>query len=69
MQKDERDLLEVCRFELFEETVGNWLRSIIQRLEKERTLFDLDRSSLILGKISERAFVRSSLEEILVDLQ
>jgi hypothetical protein len=36
MQKDARDLLEVCRFELFEETVGNWLRSIIQRLEKER---------------------------------
>jgi hypothetical protein len=36
MQKGERDLLEVCRFELFEETVGNWLRSIIQRLEKER---------------------------------
>jgi hypothetical protein len=36
MQKDERDLLEVYRFELFEETVGNWLRSIIQRLEKER---------------------------------
>jgi hypothetical protein len=36
MQKDERDLLEVCRFELFEETVGNWLRSIIRRLEKER---------------------------------
>jgi hypothetical protein len=36
MQKDERDLLEVRRFELFEETVGNWLRSIIRRLEKER---------------------------------
>jgi hypothetical protein len=36
MQKDARDLLEVWRFELFEETVGSWLRSIIQRLEKER---------------------------------
>ena len=36
MQKDARDLLEVWRFELFEETVGSWLRSIIRRLEKEQ---------------------------------
>jgi hypothetical protein len=69
MQKDARDLLEVWRFELFEETVGSWLRSIIRVLRKSGWLFDLDRSSSILGKISERAFVRSSLEAILIDLE
>lgn len=38
-------------------------------LRKSGWLFDLDRSSSILGKISERAFVRSSLEAILIDLE
>jgi hypothetical protein len=37
MQKDERDLLEVLIFDEIEETVGAWLRAIIQRLEKEQT--------------------------------
>jgi hypothetical protein len=35
MRKDERDVSEILKFELFEETVGNWLRSIIKRLEEE----------------------------------
>ena len=37
MQKDERDLLEVLIFDEIEDTVGTWLRAIIQRLEKEQT--------------------------------
>ena len=36
MHEDERDLLEVLIFDEIEETVGAWLRAIIQRLEKER---------------------------------
>jgi hypothetical protein len=34
MRKDERDVSEILKFDLFEETVGNWLRSIIKRLEE-----------------------------------
>ena len=37
MHEDERDLLEVLIFDEIEETVGTWLRAIIQRLEKEQT--------------------------------
>jgi hypothetical protein len=37
MRKDERDVLEILRFDLFEETLGSWLRSIIKRLEEEGT--------------------------------
>jgi hypothetical protein len=37
MQEDERDRLEVLIFDEVEETVGTWLRAIIQRLEKEQT--------------------------------
>jgi len=37
MQEDERDVLEVLIFDEIEETVGTWLRAIIQRLEKEQT--------------------------------
>ena len=36
MQKDERDVLEVLIFDEIEETVGSWLRAIMQRLEKEQ---------------------------------
>lgn len=36
MQEDERDRLEVLIFDEIEETVGTWLRAIIQRLEKEQ---------------------------------
>ena len=36
MQEDERDLVEVLLFDEIEETVGAWLRTIIQRLEKEQ---------------------------------
>ena len=45
MHEDERDLLEVLIFNEIEETVGTWLRAIIQRLEKEQTaiLRDFDR--------------------------
>jgi hypothetical protein len=37
MQEDQRDLLEVFIFDEIEETVGPWLRTIIQRLEREQT--------------------------------
>jgi len=37
MQEDGHDVLEVLIFNEIEETVGNWLRTIIQRLEKEQT--------------------------------
>jgi hypothetical protein len=36
MQDDERDLLEIRIFDEIEETVGTWLRGIIQRLEKQQ---------------------------------
>ena len=42
MQEDERDRLEVLIFEEIEETVGTWLRAIIQRLEKEQTAIRRD---------------------------
>ena len=37
MRRDQRDVLEILKFDLFEETVGSWLRSIIRLLEEERT--------------------------------
>jgi hypothetical protein len=37
MREDARDLMEVLIFDEIEETVGAWLRAIIQRLEKEQT--------------------------------
>ena len=42
MQKDERDALEVLKFDLIEETIGSWLRAIIQRLEKEQAAIRRD---------------------------
>lgn len=42
MQEDERDRLEVLIFDEIEETVGTWLRAIIQRLEKEQTAMRRD---------------------------
>lgn len=42
MQEDERDLLEVLTFDEIEETVGTWLRAIIQRLEKKQTAIRRD---------------------------
>jgi hypothetical protein len=42
MQENERDLLEVLQFDLIEETVGSWLRGIIQRLEKEQAAIRRD---------------------------
>ena len=42
MQEDERDVLEVLIFDEIEETVGTWLRVIIQRLEKEQTAIRRD---------------------------
>ncbi len=42
MQEDERDILEVLIFDEIEETVGTWLRTIIQRLEKEQTAIRRD---------------------------
>ena len=45
MQKDERDHLEVLIFDAIEETAGTWLRAIIRRLEKERTVIQRDHQS------------------------
>ena len=42
MQEDERDRLEVLIFDEIEETVGTWLRAIIQRLEKEQNAIRRD---------------------------
>ena len=42
MQEDESDLLEVLIFNEIEETVGTWLRAIIQRLEKEQAAIRRD---------------------------
>ena len=42
MQKDYRDVLEVVKFDLIEETVGSWLRAIIRRLEEEQTAIRRD---------------------------
>jgi hypothetical protein len=35
MEEDDRDLLEVLIFDEIEETVGAWLRAIIQHLEEQ----------------------------------
>ena len=37
MQEDARDSLAVFKFNLIEETIGRWLRAVIQRLEEERS--------------------------------
>jgi hypothetical protein len=42
MREDERDLLEVLIFDEIEESVGTWLRAIIQRLEKEHAAIRRD---------------------------
>jgi hypothetical protein len=42
MQKDYRDVLEVVKFDLIEETVGSWLRAIIRRLEEKQTAIQRD---------------------------
>jgi len=36
MQKDKRDVLAILEFDLREETIGIWLRCIMQRLEEKR---------------------------------
>jgi hypothetical protein len=38
MQEDARDSLEVFKFNLIEETIGHWLRAVIQRLEEQKEL-------------------------------
>ena len=40
--EDYRDVLEVVKFDLIEETVGSWLRAIIRRLEEEQTAIRRD---------------------------
>jgi hypothetical protein len=59
MQKDERDVLAILEFDLREETIGIWLRCIMQRLEEKRRAIgvtsgvdqalDLTRSELVAG--------------------
>jgi hypothetical protein len=36
MQENERDVLAILEFDLSEDTIGIWLRCIIQRLEGKR---------------------------------
>ena len=38
MQDTERDALAILEFDLCEETIGIWLRCIMQRLEEKRDL-------------------------------
>jgi len=39
MQEEERDVLQIPVFDEIEETLGTWLRAIMQRLEKELARF------------------------------
>ena len=58
MRKDERDVSEILKFELFEETVGNWLRSIIKRLEEEGMA--IQTQSLVDGHVFQQPSGKSS---------
>jgi hypothetical protein len=59
MQNDERDVLAILEFDLREETMGIWLRCMIQRLEGKRRVigvisrvdqaFDVTRAELVAG--------------------
>jgi len=59
MQKDERDVLAILEFDLREETIGIWLRCIMQRLEEKRRAIgvtsgvgqalDVTRAELVAG--------------------
>jgi hypothetical protein len=42
MKEDGHDVLEALIFDEIEETVGTWLRAIIQRLEREQTAIRRD---------------------------
>jgi len=59
MQKDERDLLEVLKFDLLEETVGSWLRAIIQCLEKQQAAIRRDQQRVPAS--SQETLRRASL--------
>jgi len=41
MQKDERDVLAILKFDLREETIGIWLRCLMLRLEEKRRAIGL----------------------------
>lgn len=46
MQEDARDSLEILKFDLIEETIGRWLRTVILRLEEKRSsILELPTSS------------------------
>jgi hypothetical protein len=59
MQNDERDVLAILEFDLREETIGVWLRCIMQRLEEKRRAIgvtlgfdqalDVTRAELVAG--------------------
>ncbi len=59
MQNDERDVLAILEFDLSEETIGIWLRCIMQRLEEKRRAIgvtsgvdqalDVTRAELVAG--------------------
>ena len=50
MQKDERDVLEVLMFDEIEETVGSWLRAIMQRLEKAQMAIRSDQQKQLASR-------------------
>jgi hypothetical protein len=60
MQEDERDRLEVLIFDEIEETVGTWLRAIIQRLEKEQTAIRRDCETLTAMPLYQKRHPKSA---------
>ena len=71
MQNDERDVLAILEFDLREETIGVWLRCIMQRLEEKRKAIgvtsgvdrtlDVTRTELVAGAVDSWSLIRNDL--------
>ena len=69
MQNDERDVLAILEFDLREETIGVWLRCIMQRLEEKRKAIgvtsgvdrtlDVTRTELVAGAVDSWSLIRN----------
>ena len=79
MQNDERDVLAILEFDLREETIGIWLRCIMQRLEEKRRAIgvtsgvdqalDVTRAELVAGGRRGRwSLIRNDLRKDLPQL-
>ncbi len=79
MQNDERDVLAILEFDLSEETIGIWLRCIMQRLEEKRRAIgvtsgvdqaiDVTRAELVAGGRRGRwSLIRNDLRKDLPQL-